>query len=72
MQSQRVFATHALREREGEHPYPNWPKAHSLEVLRIGYAPSKNQTKQWPHEAQMEGWFPRTCGEHTRQRIAIR
>ncbi len=32
--------------------------AFGLEVLRISYAPPKNQTKQWPTEAQMEGWFP--------------
>ena len=45
---------------------------HSLEVRRISYAPPKNQTKQWPTEAQMEGWFPRSRGEHTCQRIAMR
>jgi len=45
--------------------------AQSLEVLRVSYAPPKNQTKRWPTEAQMEGWFPRSCGEHTRHRIAL-
>jgi hypothetical protein len=38
MQSRRVFATHALRERGGEHLYGDWPKAKSLEVLDISYA----------------------------------
>ena len=29
-------------------------------------APPKNRKKRWPKEAQMERWFPRSCGEHTR------
>ena len=49
----------------------SWPTAESLEVLQISYAPPKNQTKQWPEEAPMEGWFPRTGGERRRQRIAM-
>jgi len=70
-QPRRVFACHALRGRGGEHPCFSWPTAHSPEVLLISYAPPKNQTKRWPTEAQMEGWFPRYRGEHTRQRIAM-
>jgi hypothetical protein len=50
-----------------------WPRrsastsylAYGLEVRRISYAPPKNQTKRWSEEAQMEGWFPRSRGEHT-------
>jgi hypothetical protein len=67
-----VFACHALRGRGGEHPCFSWPTAHSPEVLLISYAPPKNPTKRWPTEAQMEGWFPHHCGEHTRQQIAMR
>jgi len=59
-----VFACHALRGRGGEHPTVSWPTAHSLEALLLSYAPPKNRKKQWPTEAQMEGWFPRSCGEH--------
>ncbi len=65
-----MFACHALRGRGGEHPYFSWPTAQSLEVLRVSYAPPKNQTKRWPTEAQMEGWFPRTSGEQNCQRLA--
>src|SRR6185369_1213618 len=27
-------------------------------VPQAGYAPSEYLTKQWPEEAQIEGWFP--------------
>ncbi len=35
MQSQTVFASHAMRGRGGEHPYSSWPTAQSLEVRRV-------------------------------------
>ncbi len=44
--------------------------AHSLEALQLSYAPAKNRKKQWPTEGQMEGWFPRSCGDHTCSPIA--
>jgi hypothetical protein len=40
-------------------------------TLSLASPPPKNQTKQWPTEAPMEGWFPRFRGEPTRQRIAL-
>ena len=34
--------------------------------------PSEEPNEAMAEEAQMEGWFPRFRGEHTRQRIAMR
>ena len=72
MHLRRVFACHATRGRGGEHPSVSWLTAYGLEVRDLSYAPPKNRTKQWPEKAQMERWFPPACGEHTRQRIAMR
>src|SRR5262249_32045996 len=49
---------------EGEHPLGMWPERYRLEVPRVGYAPSEYQTKQWPEEALIEGWFPLSAREH--------
>jgi hypothetical protein len=38
MQSRTVFACHASRDREGEHPPASWPTAHSLEAPGLSYA----------------------------------
>jgi hypothetical protein len=47
------------RERfEGEHQLNCWTGASAREFPRIGYAPSEYQTKPWPIEALIEGWFP--------------
>ena len=44
------------RERfEGEHPCHSWSQ--SMETPCAGYAPSNNRVKQWPQEAQIEGWL---------------
>ena len=66
-QSRTAFKCHALRGRADEYPRIPWPRAYCLKALRISYASAKNQKKRWPIEAQMEGWFPRLGGEHTRQ-----
>jgi hypothetical protein len=42
---------------EGEHPSIRWARICDEEPPRVGYAPSEDQTKRWPIEAQIEGWF---------------
>lgn len=36
------------------------------ETLRVSYGPPQNRKKQWPDEAQMEGWFSRSREEQRR------
>ena len=43
---------------EGEYPWTSWSGAPSPRPHDQGYAPSEYQTKQWPEEVQIEGWFP--------------
>jgi hypothetical protein len=40
---------------EGKHQGFSWPPKWESPV--VSYAPSKNQMKPWPKEAQIEGWF---------------
>jgi transposase len=40
------------------------PWASALEFPSVGYAPSEYQTKLWPVEALIEGWFPRSSRGH--------
>jgi hypothetical protein len=41
-----------------EHQLNSWTAAPADEFPRTGYAPSEYQTKPWPIEALIEGWFP--------------
>jgi len=51
---------------EGEYPLFVWPRSVPPQVPRLGYAPSEFQTKRWPYEALIEGWFPPLAREHER------
>jgi hypothetical protein len=45
-----------------------WTAASADEFPRTGYAPSEYQTKPWPIEALIEGWFPLYCEDNAASR----
>jgi len=53
----------------GEHPPGTWSHP-MVESPRKGYAPPQYRMKQWPKEAQMEGWFPPESGEQACLQVA--
>ena len=46
-----------------------WPRRQAAEVPPIGYALPEYQTKRWPSEVLIEGWFPPQAKEHDCFRI---